>query len=115
MYSAPNLDAAKKFLEASGYSATNPVKITLMYPPEHYGASTAAWMQVIKKELEATGEMQVTLTAQEWSTYVPALTGGQSYEAGVLGCSSTILILPTIWILSSTIVAKVQMLLCRHR
>jgi ABC-type transport system substrate-binding protein len=42
-------------------------------------------MQVIKKELEATGEMQVTLTAQEWSTYVPALTGGQSYEAGVLG------------------------------
>ena len=28
MYSAPNLDAAKKFLEASGYSATNPVTIT---------------------------------------------------------------------------------------
>ena len=85
MYSAPNLDAAKKFLEASGYSATNPVKIELWYPPEHYGASTAAWMQVIKKQLEATGEMQVTLQAQEWSTYVPALTGGKSYGAGVLG------------------------------
>jgi peptide/nickel transport system substrate-binding protein len=84
-YSAPNLDAAKKFLEASGYSATNPVKITIMYPPEHYGASTAAWMQVIKKELESSGEIQVTLTAQEWSTYAPALTGGDSYEAGVLG------------------------------
>ncbi|HTX80289.1 MAG TPA: ABC transporter substrate-binding protein, partial [Longilinea sp.] len=85
MYSAPNLDAAKKYLEASGYSASNPVQITLWYPPEHYGASTAAWMQVIKKELEATGEMQVTLQAQEWSTYVPALTGGKSYEGGVLG------------------------------
>jgi peptide/nickel transport system substrate-binding protein len=84
-YSAPNLDAAKKYLEASGYSATNPVQITLWYPPEHYGASTSAWMQVIKKELEATGEMQVTLSAQEWSTYVPALTGGKSYEGGVLG------------------------------
>jgi peptide/nickel transport system substrate-binding protein len=84
-YSSPNLDAAKKFLEASGYSATNPVTITMMYPPEHYGASTAAWMQVIKKQLEATGEMKVTLTAQEWSTYEPALTGGDSYQAGVLG------------------------------
>jgi peptide/nickel transport system substrate-binding protein len=85
MYSSPNVDAAKKFLEASGYSATNPVKLELWYPPEHYGASTAAWMQVIKTQLEATGEMQVTLTSQEWSTYAPALTGGKSYGAGVLG------------------------------
>ncbi len=85
IYGAPNLDAAKKFLEASGYSATNPVKIEMWYPPEHYGASTAAWMQLIKKQLEATGMMQVTLQAQEWSTYVPALTGGKAYGAGVLG------------------------------
>jgi peptide/nickel transport system substrate-binding protein len=85
MYGAPNLDAAKKFLEASHYSASNPAKIELWYPPEHYGASTAAWMQVIKKQLEATGEMQVTLKAQEWSTYAPALTGGKAYGAGVLG------------------------------
>jgi peptide/nickel transport system substrate-binding protein len=85
MYAAPNLDSAKKYLEASGYSATNPVKIQLWYPPEHYGSSTAAWMQVIKKQLEATGAMQVELKAQEWATYVTALTGGASYQAGVLG------------------------------
>jgi peptide/nickel transport system substrate-binding protein len=85
MYGAPDLDAAKKYLEASGYSAANPAKLELWYPPEHYGASTAAWMQVIKKQLEATGEMQVTLQAQEWSTYAPALTGGKAYGAGVLG------------------------------
>ncbi len=85
MYSAPNVDQAKKYLEASGYSATNPVKLEMWYPPEHYGASTAAWMQLIKTQLEATGEIQVTLTSQEWSTYVPALTGGKSYGAGVLG------------------------------
>lgn len=85
MYASPNLEAAKKFLEASGYSASNPLKLTLWYPPEHYGASTAAWMQVIKKQLEATGEMQITLQAQEWSTYIPALTGGQSYNVGVMG------------------------------
>jgi peptide/nickel transport system substrate-binding protein len=85
MYASPDLAAAKKFLEASGYSATKPVKLTIYYPPEHYGATTAAWMQIIKKQLEATGEIQVTLQAQEWSTYIPALTGGKSYNVGVMG------------------------------
>ena len=42
-------------------------------------------MQVIKKQIEATGEVQVTLKSQEWSTYVSALTGGSSYSIGVLG------------------------------
>jgi len=42
-------------------------------------------MQLIKTQLEATGAIQVTLQAQEWSTYVPALTGGKAYPAGVLG------------------------------
>jgi peptide/nickel transport system substrate-binding protein len=85
MYASPNLDKAKQYLEASGYSASNPLKLELWYPPEHYGASTSAWMQVVKKQLEATGEIQVDLKAQEWSTYVSALTGGESYAAGVLG------------------------------
>jgi peptide/nickel transport system substrate-binding protein len=85
MYTAPNLDAAKKFLEASGYTASNPLKFELWYPPEHYGASTAAAMELIKKQLEATGAMQVTLKSQEWSTYVTALTEGNTYPAGILG------------------------------
>ncbi len=85
MYTSPNLDAAKKFLAASGYTSSNPLKLDLWYPPEHYGASTAAWMELIKKQLEATGAIQVTLKAQEWSTYVTALTGGKSYAVGVLG------------------------------
>lgn len=85
MYASPDLDAAKEFLAASGYTAENPLKLEMWYPPEHYGASTAAWMEVIKKQLEATGAMQVTLQAQEWSTYVTALTGGESYAVGVLG------------------------------
>jgi peptide/nickel transport system substrate-binding protein len=85
LYASPNLDAAKKFLEASGYTASKPLKLELWYPPEHYGTATAAWMEVIKSELEATGAIQVDLKAQEWSTYVTALTGGESYATGVLG------------------------------
>jgi peptide/nickel transport system substrate-binding protein len=85
MYSSPNLELAKEFLAASGYTADKPLALDLWYPPEHYGAETAAWMEVIKQQLEATGAIKVTLNAQEWSTYVTNLVGGQAYPAGVLG------------------------------
>ncbi len=84
-YASPNLDAAKKFLEASGYSASKPLALDVWYPPEHYGASTVAAMQLIKTQLEATGEIKVNLQAQEWSTYVTNLTGGKAYPVGILG------------------------------
>jgi len=60
IYQAPNIDQAKKYLEASGYSASNPLKLDIWYPPEHYGASTTAAMELIKKQLEATGESRST-------------------------------------------------------
>lgn len=85
MYASPDLDLANEFLSASGYTADNPLQLELWYPPEHYGSETAAWMELIEQQLEATGAIDVTLQAQEWSTYVTALTGGESYPAGVLG------------------------------
>jgi peptide/nickel transport system substrate-binding protein len=85
IYQAPNIDAAKKYLQASGYSASNPLTFDLWYPPEHYGTQTAAWVQVIQKQLEATGMIKVNLKSQEWSTYVTACTGGDSYAICVLG------------------------------
>jgi len=85
MYKSPNLEAAKAFLAASGYTETNKCVLDLWYPPEHYGAETAAWMEIIKQQLEATGAFTVNLHAQEWATYIPALTSGQSYQAGVMG------------------------------
>ena len=110
MYSAPNVDQAKKYLEASGYSATIQLSLRCGTQPEHYGASTAAWMQPIKTQLEATGEIQVTLTSQEWSTYAPALTGGKSYGAGVLGWFFDYPDPPTILTHSSSIAVKVPTL-----
>ncbi len=85
MYASPNLDLANEYLSASGYTADNPLQLELWYPPEHYGSETAAWMELIQQQLEATGAIDVTLQAQEWSTYITALTGGESYPAGVLG------------------------------
>jgi len=85
MYASPDIDLANEYLSASGYTADNPLQLELWYPPEHYGSETAAWMEVIQQQLEATGAIDVTLQAQEWSTYITALTGGESYTAGVLG------------------------------
>jgi peptide/nickel transport system substrate-binding protein len=85
LYASPDLDAAREALAASGYDESNPLELEMWYPPEHYGATTAAWMEVIQQQLEATGVIDVTLQAQEWSTYVTALTGGESYAVGVLG------------------------------
>lgn len=85
LYASPDLDAARESLAASGYDESNPLELEMWYPPEHYGATTAAWMEVIQQQLEATGVIDVTLQAQEWSTYVTALTGGESYAVGVLG------------------------------
>jgi peptide/nickel transport system substrate-binding protein len=85
MYKAPNIEAAKSFLAASGYDENNKCVLDMWYPPEHYGAETGPWMEVIKKQLETTGVFQINLHAQEWATYVTALTGGESYAVGVLG------------------------------
>jgi peptide/nickel transport system substrate-binding protein len=84
-YASPNIDQAKKYLEASGYTASNPLKLDVWYPPDHYGASTTASMQVIKTQLEATGAMQVTLRPQEWSTYLSAAVGGKSFAVCIMG------------------------------
>lgn len=84
MYQSPNIAAANQFLAASGYDANNKCAIELWYPPDHYGAATAAWIELIKQQLEAAN-FKVDLKPQEWSTYVTALTGGDSYQVGVLG------------------------------
>ncbi len=84
LYQSPNIEAANAFLADSGYDANNKCAIELWYPPDHYGAATAAWMQLIKQQLEQANFV-VDLKAQEWSTYASALTGGESYQAGVLG------------------------------
>lgn len=85
LYASPDEEAALGFLADSGYDETNPVEMTIWYPPEHYGANTAEWMGLIEQQLEGSGAIDVTLEAQEWSTYVTALTGGAEYPAGVLG------------------------------
>jgi peptide/nickel transport system substrate-binding protein len=85
LYASPDLDEARAFLEASGYSEENKLKLPVWYPPEHYGATTADGVLLIVQQLEATGMIEVDIQAQEWGTYIGAVVGGEDYPVSVLG------------------------------
>jgi peptide/nickel transport system substrate-binding protein len=85
MYAAPNLDQARQYLDASGYTEIHKLVLDLWYPYDHWGASTAAWMGVIKDKLEVTGAITVNLHSQEWTEYIRALNSENSHPAGAWG------------------------------
>lgn len=85
LYVSPNLDEARAFLEAAGYSEDNKLVLPVWYPPEHYGATTADGVLLIVQQLEATGMIEVDIQAQEWGTYIGAVVGGEEYPVSVLG------------------------------
>ncbi len=84
-YQSPNLGMAETLLAASGYSADNKVQITLGYPPEHYGVTTADGVLLVAQQWEASGLVDVNIVEQEWSTYVANCTNGDTYDVCVLG------------------------------
>ncbi|MBN1201278.1 MAG: peptide ABC transporter substrate-binding protein [Anaerolineae bacterium] len=83
-YGFQDLDTAIALLEGEGYSADNMLELTLWYPPEHYGTTTADVVQVLKEQLESTGLITVTLEVQNWATYIAAATDGE-YPFFILG------------------------------
>jgi peptide/nickel transport system substrate-binding protein len=85
LYESPDLDAARAFLEAAGYSEDNKLVLPVVYPPEHYGATTADGVLLIVQQLEATGMIEVEISAVEWGTYIGAVVGGEEYPVSVLG------------------------------
>ncbi|MFH2073675.1 MAG: ABC transporter substrate-binding protein [Actinomycetota bacterium] len=84
-YQAPNLDLATTFLADSGYGADNKVQVTLGYPPEHYGTTTADGVLLIAQQWTDSGLIDVNIVEQEWSTYVADCTNGAAFDVCVLG------------------------------
>lgn len=77
IYGFRDLEGAIADLEEAGYSSDSPLEIDLWYPPERYGGQVADAMAVIEQQLEETGLIDITLQSQEWSSYIPAATGGE--------------------------------------
>ncbi len=76
-YGDKNIELAKKLLEEAGYSETNKLKIQLWYTPTHYGDTEADIAQLLKKQWEATGLIEVEIKSAEWSTYVDYIRKGE--------------------------------------
>ncbi|KHL10487.1 peptide/nickel transport system substrate-binding protein [Mumia flava] len=65
--SAPDADAAAKYLSDAGVST--PVELNLQYNPDHYGSSSDQEYNEVKRQLEESGLFTVNLQSTEWTTY----------------------------------------------
>lgn len=84
VYGEPDTEDAIALLTEAGYTADEPARLELAYPPERYGVHIARAMEELERQLEATGLIDVTLTAQAWNTYVGQVVDG-TYNAALLG------------------------------
>lgn len=83
-YGGEETATAIDLLGEAGYTADQPARIELAYPPERYGVHIARAMEELERQFEATGLIDVTLTAQAWNTYVGEVVAG-GYNAALLG------------------------------
>ncbi|MGW0122630.1 ABC transporter substrate-binding protein [Streptomyces sp. NPDC003327] len=74
LYGEPDVDRAARLLRDAGVKT--PVKLTLHYTTDHYGAETAQEFEALKKQLVATELFDVTVEGAEWSTFRTAQKRG---------------------------------------
>lgn len=70
--SSPNVSQAKQVLQAAG--VTTPVKMTIWYNTDHYGAASTDEFTDYMRQLNASGLFNVTLQTAPWTAYNPAAT-----------------------------------------
>ncbi|MFJ6102839.1 ABC transporter substrate-binding protein [Streptomyces sp. NPDC092359] len=73
-YGEPDRDRAAEILKDA--DVKTPVKITLNYTTDHYGAETAQEFQTLRKQLVASELFDATVKGAEWSTFRPAQKRG---------------------------------------
>ncbi|GAA3917516.1 ABC transporter substrate-binding protein [Streptomyces gulbargensis] len=74
VYGEPDTARAAKLLKDAG--VPTPVKLTLHYTTDHYGAETAQEFEAIKNQLVATELFDVTVKGAEWSRFRTAQKRG---------------------------------------
>ncbi|MBP7997754.1 MAG: transporter substrate-binding domain-containing protein [Chloroflexi bacterium] len=82
---ARDLNRARQLLAAAGYSATNPLPVTIHFLNDgRYGPQEPAYAEAIKAQLEETGIFQVTLVGAPWDVFSGQITSC-AYPAFLLG------------------------------
>ena len=74
-YGEPNVDAATQILDAAGVQT--PVKITLGYPPEHYGPNAVDEATELADQLNSSGLFDATIDDAAWEEYQTIYQGGR--------------------------------------
>ncbi|MYR42197.1 ABC transporter substrate-binding protein [Streptomyces sp. SID5910] len=74
-YGDPSVAKAKVLLE--GADVTTPVKLTLNYTTDHYGAATKQEFEQLQKQLNDSGLFQVDIKGTPWEKFRPAELKGQ--------------------------------------
>ncbi|MEU9333614.1 ABC transporter substrate-binding protein [Streptomyces sp. NPDC048290] len=81
-YGDPSVDKAKDLLADAGVST--PVRLTLNYTTDHYGAATKQEFEVLQKQLNDSGLFDVSIKGTAWDTFVHAERKGE-YEVYGMG------------------------------
>ncbi|MEU8457224.1 MULTISPECIES: ABC transporter substrate-binding protein [Streptomyces] len=63
-YGDPNVSKAKTLMSKAGI--TTPVKLTMNYTTDHYGAATKKEFEVLQKQLNASGLFDVSIKGYRW-------------------------------------------------
>ncbi|MFE9609251.1 ABC transporter substrate-binding protein [Streptomyces sp. NPDC006012] len=66
-YGEPDVNKAKSLLDKAGI--TTPVKLTLHYTTDHYGAATKQEFEILQKQLNGSGLFDVSLKGWPWSAF----------------------------------------------
>ncbi|MGI5374181.1 ABC transporter substrate-binding protein [Streptomyces sp. CA-251387] len=74
-YGEPSIGKAKSMLNKAGI--TTPVKLTLHYTTDHYGAATKKEFELLKKQLNDSGLFDVDIQGTPWATFRPAEQKGE--------------------------------------
>jgi len=64
-----NVEAGRAMLERAGFSASRPLSFELWWTTDHYGEQESELANLIKKQLESTGMIQVQLRAADWNDF----------------------------------------------
>ncbi|MFJ5779675.1 ABC transporter substrate-binding protein [Streptomyces sp. NPDC093094] len=81
-YGDPSVGKAETLLSKADVST--PVKLTLHYTTDHYGAATKQEFEVLKKQLNDSGLFDVEIQGTAWDSFVPAQRKG-SYDVYGMG------------------------------
>jgi peptide/nickel transport system substrate-binding protein len=81
-YGEPSAAKAKALLGQAGVST--PVKVTLHYTTDHYGAATKQEFELLQQQLNGSGLFDADIQGTRWDDFVPAERKGQ-YDVWGMG------------------------------